>query len=242
MLEVDARHCPLVQHSSTWHWLDEGELCPSSPHSFAPATFVTALHCVESESRQARPKHVEPNPLVSVQLVPAGSPLSSGQRSLVPPQVSAVSHASLAARHTVPDDLSEQVSVQHLASGLPMVAQVLPAFSWQVPQSQQPCGSVVATPQSHCSPKSTPPFPHSDTGLSAALSWHEPALQKPVRTPLVSDGWRQGCPSRGSANGVPDTSVNPHAQAVALGSALSWQQSAPEQSSLKAEQMFEVAS
>lgn len=85
-------------------------------------------------------------PSAAVQAVPNAFPLSDGQVLEAPEQTSASSHAPVAARQTVPWAANWQAASQQRS----WLEHCLPAFSLHVVQSQH--GSVVAEPQSHCSP------------------------------------------------------------------------------------------
>ena len=107
--------------------------------------------------------HISPDPARQTKVL--GRTPSGGQVALLPVHVSATSHTSAAARHTVPALpgacwqrllLPLQVSVVH---GLPSSVHAVPlVLNVQLAAQHEPAVPFAA-PSSHCSPASTAPLP-----------------------------------------------------------------------------------
>jgi len=118
MLASAVQAVPLVFLSSA------GQVCPATPvhasvmshspaaarQSVPPGATTSAGQVVFDPSQLSLGSHASPEPLRQTNVL--GRTESAGHAALLPEQASATSHAPVAARHTVADDLKEQLAEQ----------------------------------------------------------------------------------------------------------------------------------
>jgi hypothetical protein len=150
---------------------------------------VVVAHCLSRLSRHFLPKHVDGTPSAAVHAVPHFFPTSDGQMAEAPEHTSCTSQSALAAaRQTVPLVLNMPLLSQQASEA----EHCLEAFSLHVAQSQVASATL---PQSHCSPKSMPPFPHLGTTARENSCLQDPPEHIPKRVPYGSAENQQGVPS-----------------------------------------------